>query len=213
MNFKAKQTFDSKTCEGVRFTVRMLNVIQRAKRDMEIAEERIQFGALVQHVRAASESDALQKESAALIKHLSDKLGEKHDDTTEAARILTAYQQISEPAESRSADYRAGLILDMTMKPAAIQAGLVSIEGLHDDEAVIKTAEDLIDRGPSELIHEIWLRCEELAGMSPGDQKNSLSPGTSARQEDGQTSSTIATTAERENSMSGETVESTSQAA
>jgi len=58
MDFKTTETHESKTCEGVTFTVRTLNVVQRAARDLEIAEHNARAQELLaKYIQAGDDKD------------------------------------------------------------------------------------------------------------------------------------------------------------
>lgn len=193
MNFKSTETHESTTCEGVRFTVRALNVIQRAERDAQVSEHQWAFAELLGKYQRVRAEEPLAKEAEEVAVELS-KLGEPHGDL--AARVVTLinqYQAIkTEIPEARRADYESGLLMDLHLKPSVIRAGLVSVEGLMDGEEEITDAEGVIQHAPSKLIEEIWIECQRAAGLGETDSKNSQSPGTSAGQADGKTSSSTA---------------------
>jgi len=57
MNFRSTEVHESDAVEGVRFTVRVLNVIQRARRDAEIADQRLEFTRLLEEYRALGDEE------------------------------------------------------------------------------------------------------------------------------------------------------------
>ena len=51
MNFASKETIESASYPGVKFTVRRLNQIQRAKRDMGMVEHSSRFSKLLAEIK------------------------------------------------------------------------------------------------------------------------------------------------------------------
>jgi hypothetical protein len=105
--------------------------------------------------------------------------------------LYKEYQKLDEPKDAAvhetnaprlaALDYEMGLLMDAHLKPAAIRAGLVSIEGFAV-EGYAQAADAVIQCGDDSLIDEIWGHCEALAGLSGEQQKNSSSPTTGAGQ-------------------------------
>lgn len=141
ITIQSKIPFDSEAAEGVKYVLRRLSKIQRAKRDLAVSKERVRFSDLMREFLTLPDGS---DEKPATPEQL------------ERRRIL---------------DYEMTLLMDAHLKPAAIRAGLVSIEGFSV-EGFPGAADAVIECGGDELIDEIWGHCESLAGLSMDDQKN-----------------------------------------
>jgi hypothetical protein len=169
MKFASKTTIQSATREGVSFTIRILNEIQRAKLDLEILDKRVEYSELWAEIERLPTAPELIE-------------GQPVPDDPD--RIAREKLRI-----------KAGLILSVHIKPATIRHGLLKIEGLELDDAPA-TVESLIESGPSELINEIWIAITREASLTAEQRKNLLSPSISAAPEGGTKSTTSADSAE-----------------
>lgn len=183
LSIKSRITQESTSTPGVSFTVRTLNKIQRAERDLPIAEQAFEFGLVSEEYFSLLPKGWTERESAR--KRVA-KLSVDQPDSAELAaakeelRVIEASVVDTPEAEKRRRflDYRAGLLRDLYIKPAAIQAALVSVAGLEID-GVPATPETLLDHTGADydaLIEEIYQSCESAAGLSADQQKNSQSP-------------------------------------
>lgn len=164
MNFDSTVTHESEALPGVKFTVKRLNNIERAKRDLAIAEHSIRFADLLSQIRE------LQGETDKGGKPLSDP---SPDDKRSIARL----------------DHEAGLVLNAYLKPAVLRGALVSVEGL-DIGGSPATADTVLASAPDALIDEIWIQARTAEGMTGDQAKNSSSPSDSGAPVDGPTAPT-----------------------
>lgn len=172
-SFASKKTHESTSCPGVKFTVRVLNEIQRARRDLALIDTRARI-------------NELRDKWSGLMP--APKPGAKPEDAPDdlgphALEIVRLSEE-------------AGMIERSVLLPAYIRASLISIEGLEIDGAAA-TVDTLIESGRDALLGEIYQACAEAAGLGADETKNSPSPGTSPEAEAGQESSTTAAAAAR----------------
>lgn len=123
------------------------------------------------------------------------------DETLKIAELITRHAQLNPGEEKRLSPDEAAevgrinqeldFLVNMHLKPSAIRAGLVSIDGLQIDGEEA-TTEILIARGPRELVEEVWQACQESAGLGDEERKNSQSPTILPIRADGGESSTSA---------------------
>jgi hypothetical protein len=163
MNFAPTAPFKSAICPGVTATIKVLNVIERARRDMEIAEHRAEFQ------RCHREKNAL----------LNAALNRPADDLS----APTVEQIASLPAETQDRLYalaeRASLIQSAHIMPAELRASIISLAGCLTATGAAATVDDLIATGPDALITELYAAIQPLAGLTPVQEKNLPSPGSS----------------------------------
>jgi hypothetical protein len=180
MQLTSRKTIYSKAIEGVRFSVRRLNRVQRARRDRSIAEQREQYF-------AASNAyfEAMKKAGF-----------EIGPDGRWARKEGAPEPTLEMSNEIRSFGDQATMYFDEFIVPASIRAGLISIENLACNGESITTADQLLDceSNADDLIHEVYLACEGGAGLSDEERKNSQSLTTSGAQVEGEISdSTVST--------------------
>lgn len=163
ISIQSKISHDSTVKPGVKFNVRVLNKIRRAKRDLPIIEARAKCSAL------AAEYAPIGKliERKALEGGLSE--------------IVNDGRTPEQKDRCFAIDAEYTWLDNGVVKPAIIRAGLVSIDGLEIDGACA-TAETLIENaGPDfdDFIEEVFLACEAASGLTPIEIKNSGSDTTS----------------------------------
>lgn len=180
---KKFQTFESTAHPGVRFKVRTLNVIERAKRDAAIAEHRIEYS------RISIELDTLQKKligeeetefTSALRKEVQKlNLPLEHPVTRGLARWCSS-QEVEERfqrlpqvewAKFDALQAKQKLIHDQFMIPATITAALVAVEGLTVDGHDV-SVQDVLEYAPDTLLDEITKACVGASGLIEADSKN-----------------------------------------
>jgi hypothetical protein len=176
MNLESKKTFDSTAVAGVKYTLRRLNQRQRAKRDLTVAAEKLEYGEL------CSRYLELQEEWKG-----------KESERPKDVQIEVA-----------TVNYRLGLLLNAHIKPATIRAALVKIEMTGIDgkpepftvDGKPYTPESFTDLCDNDdLIDEIWTNAEALAGLSVIQSEVFSSPSPSDEAAAGETPSTIAQSA------------------
>jgi hypothetical protein len=164
MQTTSKTTIESTSNPGVKFTVRRLGKSQRSARDLTTMEARRKCNALSREWRALL--PAMQPDGETFVNPA--------DDTPELR-------------ESRGALHEEyALLLESAIKPASIRAALISIEGLSVDGKSVTTAKDFIETlGPTtdDLFDEIYLACEEAAGLTDEEKGKSKPPTTTKEPE------------------------------
>jgi hypothetical protein len=144
---------ESTTTPGVRFRVRVLNVVRRARRDAAIADQRLEY------TRATTERAAafrLLVGEDGTIQELNDK-----------ANLLPDEKRV----QLYALDERCNGILQQHIIPATIRAGLVEITGLQLNGKPAD-AELLIEEGPDDLLAEVYEACANAAGLTEEQAKN-----------------------------------------
>jgi hypothetical protein len=166
MNFAPNIQFASKLCPGVTATIKVLNVIDRARRDMEIAEHRAEFQ------RCHREKNAL----------LNAALNRPPEDLS-----APSIEQIAAlTAETQDRLYilaeRANLIQSAHIMPAELRASVTNLAGCSTSTGTAATMDDLIATGPDALLTELYAAIQPAAGLTPVQEKNLPSPGSSDSQ-------------------------------
>jgi len=174
---------------GVKFTVRTLNKIQRAKRDYPVAEKVIEYSELADEYFALLPKGWAEVQAARVkLAKLRAASEDERDDAeialaAEAVRVIEASIVDTPKSQTRRnvVDLQAQMVRDEHFKPAAIRASLVKIDGLEIDGKPATAELLLASTGADydELIDEIYLACEAAAGLSADQQKNSQSLTTS----------------------------------
>ncbi len=192
ISLKSRTTLDAKTTgfEGVKFTIRTLNKIQRAARDLPIAQHSVEYWRMVADANALLPKNYQDLRNAA-IKVTGLQQDKENGLPVEDSILAMASKEFErlnaedapETRHSREAlNYRANLIFDQYIKPATIRAGLISLEGLEIEgkpatpELLLTATSDACDG----LIDEIYAACDKASGLSGETQKNSESPTTSS---------------------------------
>lgn len=171
MTYESQVECESKVAEGVKFTVRVLNKIQRAKRDLPLLEVHGQITDIVQQIgkitdhqgeiqdiRDGAKDRALTPEEESKIKAIQDRHGYSRD-MIELAKL----------------DHKYGHLINIHQKPAFILAGLMTISGLTIGGKPITNAQQLIEHGHDDLIDEVYIECVKASGLAQEQQKNSSS--------------------------------------
>lgn len=154
ISFDPTRKLESTVKPGVSFTVRVLNKFERARRDLALLPAREKLGNLAMRRRALME----------------DVPGENG-------------QQLERPrsgceVEAQCLDEEFGCIMLIDVQPAYIRSGLISIDG-YEIAGQPADVESLIAQGDDALIEEIHAACLANGGLTPEQEKNSQSPGTS----------------------------------
>ena len=152
-------TFQSEKYPQISFTLRVLNHIQRARRDANVAEE------LAQYREKIRRSARLYNEVIAGV------------DESGRAAALEANSNADEIARLND---EANRIYLSVIVPNALRACYVSIDGIGLVDGQELTVEALLDSAPEDLLEEMVNRCEATSGLTEDQQKNSESPTTSA---------------------------------
>lgn len=157
MNLKSKITHQSKSAPDVSFTVRCLNVMQRARRDAAIADRKIRYSQLLADQRA-------------LLKAAIPGFYEEEDPNKRADLLKTlAPDKANELAEIQ---FKAALLLDEHIRPAIVKAGLLSIDGLVLDGQAVTAPEAFLECAPDELLDEVYEACESASSLTDAERKN-----------------------------------------
>lgn len=126
---------ESKAHPGVSFNVRVLSVIERLRRDADIAPARQRLREIgAEAVENASNPESLDEE---------------------AMRILTT-----------------------EMVPFYIRHGLVSIEGVGDENEQTPSVDVIIRLAPATLLMELFFACRDAGGIDEQTEKNLQRSGT-----------------------------------
>lgn len=151
------KTEESKAVPGVRYTVRALNRIQRAARDLPLLDMQVRIANLL---KEWGDINTLLNPS-----------GTPEADLKQSVRMIAI-----------DAEYTA--LRALHIKPAVIRAGLVSLEGLEVDGQPATADLLMTNSGPEydELIDEIYDACQAAAGLTSVQTKNSQSDTTSTGQ-------------------------------
>jgi hypothetical protein len=164
IQLKSKTRIESAALPGIAFTVRRLAHIRRAEMDLTTVKEQAEMAALVREYHGIMETEPRKLLTP----------------EARAARLteLAPDQVLRIGVIDRTVD----LITQRYIKPASIRAGLVSIEGVTDEDgSPIATAEKLLASATPELnalINEIYEACEAASGLDAEETKNSQSPTT-----------------------------------
>ncbi len=172
LTLKTKETFDSKTVAGVRFTLRVLNNIQRAQRDLQVSEQLATY-----YEKVRRQGRLIQKATASVPQLPPDP---KEEQIAERRAALEGALANSPDAEEiQRLDDEANRIYLSTIVPNAIRSAFISIEGIEVDGRPA-TIDELLTAAPGYLLEEIGSAAEAVSGLTPEEQKNSASPTTSA---------------------------------
>jgi hypothetical protein len=176
IDLASQRTYDSAVCEGVRFTIRTINLAERGKIALRCAEAASQQDQIVSEMRPLEDPEA--KDPKPLPAH-----------ETEWKRLNLQWIGLE----------------NSVMMPAQIEPALVSIEGITIDGEDAPVGE-LLTVIPDELTVEIYEAVQTHSRLTEDESKNLSSPGTSAGRKDGETINTTAESVESEDSMNRETV-------
>ena len=182
-SLKSVETVDSVLFPGVRYKVRTLNVIARAKRDAKIADHRLEYSRLSNEQRTLTEKllgEGSTPFIAALRKEL-EKLDLPQDHPVTVG--LTKYcseEELRAKFDSLSAADQAKIeavqqahthIYQQHILPSTISAALVSVEGF-DIDGTPATVEQILATAPDDMLSEIYQACANASGLVETDQKN-----------------------------------------
>jgi len=187
LSLKSVQIVESKLFKGVTYKIRALNVIQRAKRDAEIAAHRLEYSRV-----SAEQSTLFRKligtESTAFVRDLRAAVAKldlpadhpvtlglsqfcergdmeaKLDNLAPAdAALLTAAQQ------AQAAVYQQHII------PASIRGALIAVEGFTFEglDGQLPTVEQILAEAPDEMLDEIKTACDDATCLVEDAAKNS----------------------------------------
>ncbi len=155
ISLQSKTTHESKSVPGVTFTVRALNKIQRAKRDLPVAEARQRLAMLISEYAPLAKIDEADRTEAQSMR----------------MREIDFEFSLIDHRDIMPAEIRAGLVsiegLEIDGKPATVES---LIEGAGADM--------------DDLIEEIAVACKAASGLSAAETKNSESATTSSGQAD-----------------------------
>ena len=163
MNLSTTITHESAALEGVKFTVRRLNYIDRCQRDMAMLDDRAAAADLTRRIALVSDE------------------GEDGKRTAHPGKE----QEFSRLNAEHSMLYQSRIV------PAYIRAGLVSVEGVEVDGkpadvgTFTKWASDA-------LLDEVFAACYQASDLTDEQRKNLQSPGSLDAAEAGQASNTTA---------------------
>lgn len=166
ISIKSKTVIESKAVPGVTYTVRTLNKIQRAKRDLLVMATRQRLSALVREYAPLNE------------------IPEDQRTPEQTARMQAIDVEFSwlQDSEIKPSEIRGGLVsiegLEIDGKPASADS-LIESAGADYDE----------------LITEIADACRSAAGLSAAETKNSQSATTSDAPEPTEATNSSATSA------------------
>ena len=166
------------------FTVRRLDVIARAERELQMAD-------------AYDELDYLQRRAAIVRADVVKRAGNDADEETIEKAVTP--EEFKELSRIKSQIAR---LTQAKFMPSVFASQLVAVSGFEDVEAFVASA-------PDELLFEAYGLCEMASKLSPEQLKNLESPGTSAQPAAGQSENTTAATADPLASSTGETAAST----
>lgn len=160
MKYSSKTRHESKSCDGVAYTIRHLTEGRRIELALKLAGVHDKIDAL--RAKAGGIQEKLKPlVEKAKAKEIADSELSLHPDCISAASI---WRQI-EAVES------------CEILPVYVRALLVSVEGLEIDDA--PATPDNITEGPPELYAEISAAVKRELGLTPDEQGNSESPTTS----------------------------------
>jgi len=182
-SLKTTETVDSKLYPGVRYVVRTLNVIQRARRDAKIAEARLEYSRLSTeqtqlYTKLIGDRTtpfvAALKEAVAKLNltadHLVSKGLAKWMDEAEFAEKLAALPA-ADQQKLESVMQAHNLIYQERILPATIEASLIRVEGFEID-GTAATVEQVLEHAPDEMLAEVYQACVNATALVETDQKN-----------------------------------------
>ena len=148
---------DSKIFPGVKYKIRTLNQIRRARRDAAIAAERLEY-------------TRLTSERAQLFKALVGEDGTQEERTAKANML---------PPEKLmriwDLDQRAEAIRVQTIIPSTIRAAVISIENLESlalEDVDVSDIGSILENGPDALIDELYILCLQASQLTAEEAKN-----------------------------------------
>lgn len=183
LTLKTLKVVDSLKFPGVRYHVRTLSVIQRARRDASIAQQRLEW------LRLSNEQDTLRRkllgdhttEFVSALRQAIAKLelADDHPVTLGLARFATQEEMADkfdrlpedEKAKLEAVQQEHTLLYQQHILPATIRAALVKVEGL-ELEGGEATVENILEHAPDELLAEVYDACAGASGLVEESQKN-----------------------------------------
>ena len=169
MNLTGTITHQSEALPGVSFTVRRLNYIARAERDLSMLEDRARINAIIRRMEPLCDGGKIERDDDGRVSNITK--GREH--------------------EFRPLDNEHAMIHQNRIVPAYIRAGLLSVEGI-EIEGAVATVESLLKHAPDALLDEVFAACYAASDLSEAQRKNLLSPGSSDEPEAGLPISTTA---------------------
>ena len=156
MQLKVRTRHQSKVDDSVFFTVRTLNLIQRARRDAANLDGRQKY------------TEAVSAQSSLVDDVVPRALrGEQERIKTWTEKATPDQNRRLDELADREATLRYSIII-----PMVLGAALVTIEGLMADSKQIITVEDFIEHAPDALINEAFELCQKASGLTDDQQKN-----------------------------------------
>jgi hypothetical protein len=156
-SLKTINTEESKLYPGVKYKIRTLNQLRRARRDAAIAAERLEY-------------TRVTAERAHQFKVLVGDDGTPEELNAKANSL---------PVEKRVAlwdmDQKAEAIRIQVLMPSTIRAALISVEGLEklELEGVDPADVDsIIENAPDTLLDELYVFCLQASQLTPDEVKN-----------------------------------------
>lgn len=188
MKFSSTKKFDSKTCEGVSFTIRVMTEGVRARLALKLADpiDRLQ--------RAQREAGALD------IPRTDDGDIDVNDQPTVDTLI-----------KLDGVTTRVQMIRKNEIDPSYFQECFVSIEGLEIDGETTISVDLMKQSGPLDLYEEMIDKIRAELELTNEQRRNLESPTTSGAEAGGPISDSTAPSVETTSSSSTETVDATTQ--
>lgn len=167
MNLDTTRLFEHPAYPGFKATIRVLNVIERAKRDLPVAAARSEF-------------QRLHREKNTLLNTALNRPPDSFEPATvEQIRALPAATQDRLYALATQAQ----LLQQAELMPADLRAAIVSIDGLSFNGAAA-TIDSLIAHAPDTLLDSLYEAVSDAAGLTAVQEKNSPSRGYSGNPQD-----------------------------
>ncbi len=179
LNFDPTTTVQSSLHPDIQYTVRVLNSVERAKRDAKILPIRARIGELLRLVESLATG--------------------QFDESKESYHDYVKRQ----PAEWLAADAELTGINEKDLIPNEIMAGFVSASGFTIGGQPV-TRENILS-APTPVLAELYVACNDAAGLDKAMLKNLPSSSTSVVVEDGQIGTTTAPIANATSSTSDAT--------
>ncbi len=188
--------------QGVSFTLRRFSHGIRTRLRMELAPALHQIREVTERIQLEVDRNNLGEPETpdASLELQGAKMLDPNPEDTPAATTSTVRKFTDEQihAIDRMNDLarEIDIINAIHVDPVYLKYGLVSVNGITDDNDKPFTPNSLYDEGPEELCQEIVAAIKELSGVAPrSDRANLESPTTFGAAEGGQMSDTIAPSA------------------
>ncbi len=182
-SLKSVETVASVLFPGVRYKVRTLNVIARAKRDAKIADHRLEYARVSNEQRTLTEKllgEGSTPFIAALRKELEKlELPDDHPVSLGLAKYCSEEEleakfnslPPADQAKIEAVQQAHTLLYQQFILPSTITAALLEIEGFDIDGAPA-TVEQILEKAPDNMLSEIYQACSNASGLVETDQKN-----------------------------------------